>query len=186
MNYINIIWSNFAKFKNKSFLFLIMLLINSIFEILSVGAIYQTLVFLSDPINQKNNFIANYVFFKEYYIASILLTLVVIFILKNSLNIFFFNWQQSFLNHFDIYLSNKLFKNYLNKDFQDFSEKNSSYYIRNLTYEISNYKGVLQDLMNLIVEIILLFFILFFLFYINFYITLIISLTFIFFLSFFF
>ena len=179
MNYFNIIWSNLSEFKQKSFIFLIMLLTSSFFEILSVGAIYQVLIILSEPQTNKNFFFEKFNIFNENYISFILLTLVFIFIFKNLLNIYFINWQQKFLNIFDVYLSDKLFRYYLNKDYQEFSKKNSSHYVRNLTYEISNYKGALQDLMTLVVEIILFIFILIFLFYINLFGTLLICSIFI-------
>ena len=71
-----------------------------------------------------------------------------------------------FLNIFDVYLSDKLFSYYINQPFERYIKNNSSVYVRNLTVEMSNYKGVLQQLITLITEIILSFISLFLL-YIN-------------------
>ena len=173
------IWDTLDKFKTKSIIFGFILIITAIFETLGVGIIYQILKIITDENFIQNNYYLAYLKnnfnfnFNELYLAIISLILL-IFIIKNSLIVYFARWQQGFLNLFDIYISDKLFSYYINQPFERYLKNNSSIYVRNLTYETSNFKGALQILMNLLTEGIILTFISLFLLYSNPFATLII------------
>lgn len=166
------VWSTLDEFKTKSLIFGFILIITAIFETIGVGIIYQLLNVITDENFIKSNYYFLYLknkfeFNYNQLFFLLIFTILLIFFIKNSLIIFFAKWQQNFLNLFDIYLSDKLFSYYINQPFEKYIENNSSTYVRNLTYEMSNFKGALQNLMSLMTEIIILSFISFFLIYIN-------------------
>jgi ABC-type bacteriocin/lantibiotic exporter with double-glycine peptidase domain len=71
------------------------------------------------------------------------------------------------LNIFDVMISDKLFTYYINQPYERYLKNNSSVYVRNLTVEMSNFKGALQTLITLITESIIIIFITSFLIYID-------------------
>ncbi len=172
MKLLKKIWNTLGVYKTKSIIFGFILIITAIFETLGVGIIYQILKIISDENFIQNNYYFiylknNYNFNFNELLLAIISSILLIFIIKNSLIVYFARWQQGFLNLFDIYLSDKLFSYYINQPFERYLKNNSSIYVRNLTYEMSNFKGALQNLMNLLTEGIILIFISCFLLYIN-------------------
>ncbi len=172
MNLLKKIWSSLGPFKIKSIYFGLILIITAIFETLGIGIIYQIIKIIIEPDFINNNYylssLSNYLNISgDQFILLILFTILIIFIIKNTLIVLFAKWQQNFLNIFDVYLSDKLFSYYINQPFERYIKNNSSVYVRNLTVEMSNYKGVLQQLITLITEGIILSFISLFLLYIN-------------------
>ena len=172
MNLLKKIWNSLGPFKIKSIYFGLILIVTAIFETLGIGIIYQIIKIIIEPDFIKNNYylssLSNYFNISgDQFILLILFTILIIFIIKNTLIVLFAKWQQNFLNIFDVYLSDKLFSYYINQPFERYIKNNSSVYVRNLTVEMSNYKGVLQQLITLITEGIILSFISLFLLYIN-------------------
>ena len=172
MNLLKKIWNSLGPFKIKSIYFGLILIVTAIFETLGIGIIYQIIKIIIEPDFINNNYylssLSNYFNISgDQLILLILFTILIIFIIKNTLIVLFTKWQQNFLNIFDVYLSDKLFSYYINQPFERYIKNNSSVYVRNLTVEMSNYKGVLQQLITLITEGIILSFISLFLLYIN-------------------
>ena len=172
MNLLKKIWSSLGPFKIKSVYFGLILIVTAILETLGIGIIYQIIKLIVEPDFINNNyylsFLRNYLNISvDQFILLVLFTILIIFIIKNTLIVFFTKWQQNFLNIFDVYLSDKLFSYYINQPFERYIKNNSSVYVRNLTMEMSNYKGALQQLITLITEGIILSFISLFLLYIN-------------------
>tara|TARA_Y100000590_G_scaffold52483_1_gene55032 strand:- start:3983 stop:5698 length:1716 start_codon:yes stop_codon:yes gene_type:complete len=172
MNLLKKIWNSLGPFKIKSIYFGLILIVTAIFETLGIGIIYQIIKIIIEPDFINNNYylssLSNYFNISgDQLILLILFTIIIIFIIKNTLIVLFTKWQQNFLNIFDVYLSDKLFSYYINQPFERYIKNNSSVYVRNLTVEMSNYKGVLQQLITLITEGIILSFISLFLLYIN-------------------
>ena len=172
MKLLKKIWSTLGTYKTKGVVFGLILILTAILETLGVGIIYQILKIISDENFIQNNFY--FIYLKNYFklnynelLFTIVLLVLVIFVIKNSLIVYFARWQQGFLNLFDVYLSDKLFSYYINQPFERYLKHNSSKYVRNLTYEMSNFKGALQHYMNLVTEGIILIFISSFLIYIN-------------------
>ncbi len=172
MNLLKKIWSSLGPFKIKSVYFGLILIVTAIFETLGIGIIYQIIKIIIEPDFINNNYylssLSNYLNIRgDQFILLILFMILIIFIFKNTLIVLFTKWQQNFLNIFDVYLSDKLFSYYINQPFERYIKNNSSVYVRNLTVEMSNYKGTLQQLITLITEGIILSFISLFLLYIN-------------------
>ena len=172
MNLLKKIWDSLGQFKIKSIYFGLILIITAVFETLGVGIIYQILKIIVDPEFIDNNYFLSFI--GKYFnvnnnqlVLIILFSILIIFIIKNTLIVMFSKWQQNFLNLFDVYLSDKLFSYYINQPYERYLKNNSSVYVRNLTVEMSNYKGALQQLITLITEGIILIFISCFLIYIN-------------------
>ena len=172
MNLLKKIWTSLGPFKIKSVYFGLILILTAIFETLGIGIIYQIIKIIVEPDFINNNYYLSS--FRSYlnisgdqFILLILFSILVIFIIKNTIIVLFTKWQQNFLNIFDVYLSDKLFSYYINQPFERYIKNNSSVYVRNLTVEMSNYKGALQQLITLITEGIILSFISLFLLYIN-------------------
>ena len=172
MNNLNKVWEGLENFKNKTILFAFILLITAFFETLGIGVIYQILRIITDTGFIENNYYLTLI--KENLninnnelIIIILVSILLIFLVKNTLSVLFIKWQQNFLNFFDVYVSDKLFTYYINQPYEKYIKNNSSTYVRNLTVEISNYKGALQHLMTLMSEGIILFSICALLIYVN-------------------
>ena len=140
------------------------MLITAFFETLGIGVIYQVLRIITDLGFIENNLYLtsikeNLSINSNQLIIIILGTILFIFIIKNTLSVLFIKWQQNFLNFFDVYISDTLFTYYINQPYEQYIKNNSSIYVRNLTVEISNFKGALQQLMTLISEGVILIFI---------------------------
>ena len=172
MNLLKKIWTSLGPFKIKSVYFGLILILTAIFETLGIGIIYQIIKIIVEPDFINNNYylssLRSYLNISgDQFILLILFSILIIFIIKNTIIVLFTKWQQNFLNIFDVYLSDKLFSYYINQPFERYIKNNSSVYVRNLTVEMSNYKGALQQLITLITEGIILSFISLFLLYIN-------------------
>jgi ABC-type multidrug transport system fused ATPase/permease subunit len=157
MNNLKKVWSGLEKFKKKTVFFAFILLITAFFETLGIGVIYQVLRIITDLGFIENNLYLtsikeNLSINSNQLIIIILGTILFIFIIKNTLSVLFIKWQQNFLNFFDVYISDTLFTYYINQPYEQYIKNNSSIYVRNLTGEISNFKGALQQLMTLISE----------------------------------
>ena len=157
MNNLKKVWSGLEKFKKKTVFFAFILLITAFFETLGIGVIYQVLRIITDLGFIENNLYLtsikeNLSINSNQLIIIILGTILFIFIIKNTLSVLFIKWQQNFLNFFDVYISDTLFTYYINQPYEQYIKNNSSIYVRNLTVEISNFKGALQQLMTLISE----------------------------------
>jgi len=172
MDKLKKVWEGLENFKKKTILFAFILLITAFFETLGIGVIYQVLRIITDAGFIENNLYLtlikeNFNINNNQLIIVILVIILFIFIIKNTLSVLFIKWQQNFLNLFDVYISDKLFAYYINQPYEKYIKNNSSTYVRNLTVEISNFKGALQQLMTLISEGIILLFIGVALIYVN-------------------
>jgi ATP-binding cassette, subfamily B, bacterial PglK len=157
MKIIKKIWEGLEDFKSKTILFAFILMLTAFFETLGIGAIYQILRIITDVGFIENNLYLNLIkdnlqISNNQIIVLILVTILLIFIIKDTLSVMFIKWQQIFLNHFDINISDKLFTYYITQHYEKYLLNNSSTYVRNLTVETSNFKGALQHLMTLISE----------------------------------
>jgi ATP-binding cassette, subfamily B, bacterial PglK len=164
MNNLKKVWNGLENFKKKTILFALILLVTAFFETLGIGVIYQVLRIITDTGFIENNLYLgsikeNLDINNNQLIIVILGVILFIFIIKNTLSVLFIKWQQNFLNLFDVYVSDKLFTYYINQPYEKYIKNNSSIYVRNLTVEISNFKGALQQLMTLISEGVILLFI---------------------------
>ena len=104
MNLLKKIWNSLGPFKIKSIYFGLILIVTAIFETLGIGIIYQIIKIIIEPDFIKNNYylssLSNYFNISgDQFILLILFTILIIFIIKNTLIVLFTKWQQNFLFH---------------------------------------------------------------------------------------
>lgn len=148
--------------KNKIFVFFLLLIFSTFFELLSIGIIYPFIKILLNPDSLNNFGIVGENFLhasKKYSFKIIhvgLLCLLVIFITKNLFLIFFSWWKLKFSNIIQYNLANKLFKFYLNKSVLYHINSNSSIIIRNILNEVNNLQKIFYAFLELFFEIVVL------------------------------
>ena len=162
------------KVKMKKYLIFLffMMLIASILETLSIGAILPMMQFIfnSDEVFFLNS--ENFKFLKNSNdnetLIFMILVVVIIFLIKN-LVIFFNNYCQfNYVFNFKTKITSKLLDAYSNLKYQNYVLKNTSYYIKNLTLEVIALTPFFTQLLILTSEIIILIGITSFLFWVNF------------------
>ena len=171
----------------KRFLLLLfgLMLISTILEMAGLGFIFSIVGALS-PINTKSNlFVDRLSIFFELDKTEIFLYLLLFFLLFYIIKvtfIAFYNWSEgNFLYSYKEYLSSKLFREYLNQDFNYFYNRNSAEFIRNLILEADNFVLYLISILKLTLEVVIVIGIFCFLSYINFHFTIVITIFFLFF-----
>ncbi len=152
-------WSIISK-KNKNYFLLILILslIASLLEVLSIGIIIPVLSFILDPISLENFFfypylnkfinISNELVFTIYLI----ICLILVFFLKNFLLSIFSWFQISFINDLKVELSRKLYNIYLKLPYSFHLKNNSSILYRKIDFDISNASMTLSKFITLIIE----------------------------------
>ena len=103
------------------------------------------------------------------------ITIVIIFLIKNILNIFFNYVLVSFTRNNYYKFTNRLMNNYLKYPYQNFVKKNSNDLMKNITTETNMLVNLIQSLLMLISEICVAFFIYLVMLYVNLKITLFVS-----------
>ena len=103
------------------------------------------------------------------------ITIVIIFLIKNILNIFFNYILVSFSRNSYYQFTCKLMENYLKYPYQNFIKKNSNNLMKNITSEANMLVNLIQSLLMLISEICVVFFIYLVMLYVDLKITLFVS-----------
>ena len=171
--------------KRKKNLFLLMfcMFIASIFELIGLSLIFPISGLALDSSNtQSNFFINNLTSFFEISQEQVLNYALLLFFLFYFVKIFFLIWYMWFENKF-IYsfkenLSSRLFEKYINQNFNFFHGRNSSEFLRNITFGVDHVAIYLMSALKLLLENLVLLAILGFLTYMNWLLTLVIVLTF--------
>ena len=178
----------FNKYQKKSLLILFgFMLISTILEIAGLGLIFSIVGALSS-VNTKNSLFMDKLsaFFeldKTEIFSSLLLIFLLFYIIK-IVFLAFYNWFESnFLYSYRENLTSKLFREYLNQDFNFFYNRNSSEFIRNLITEAEHFVTYLISVLKLTLEIVILIGIFCFLAYINVYFAFLVSIVLLFFSS---
>ena len=104
--------------------------------------------------------------------------MVILFVFKNLLLIFLYNWQYSYSAKIQRNLSCDLLKKYIYLNYQYFLKENSSIYMRNVDSECTRFNNYLVSALSFVTELSLLIFIIGYLLYISFLSTLIILVVF--------
>ena len=157
--------NNISKLK-----FVIFSLINSLFETISLALIFS-IILLYFQNSQKLDFSIFSLDLKTINLNIITSFFIFIIITKTIYLNFFSWWRNSFVFKFNTEMSNKIFKSYLNRNYEFHLEKDSSEFVRNTFSETRIYSTILDIILKSFSEIVLLTFIIIFLFYYNFYIT---------------
>jgi len=172
------------KEKRKSLLLTLLLLIGMIFEVLGIGLLLPILTAILNPEILLENEITKSIFDflqindKDQIVKVALGSLLLVYLLKSAYLIFLSFYQNKFTSVLSSNLSNKLFKNYLYKDYAFHIKRNSSELIKNLQVEISNFSNFLISIISLITESTLAFSVIITLFFIEPLATLIVLLLF--------
>ena len=176
----------FNKNQKRSLLILfILMFVSTILEIVGLGFIFSIVGALSPENTKSSLFIEKFSNFFTLDKTEIFSTLLLVFLLFYTVKIIFlafYNWYESnFLYSYKENLSSKLFKEYLNQNFNFFYNRNSSEFIRNLITESDQFVTYLISALKLTLEIIIAIGIFCFLVYINLYFALFISIILLFF-----
>ena len=145
--------------KNKFFNIIILVIIGSIFETLSLYLIYQTIKYFSNP----QDYLVSESLFLEFYnfqnllkvdlIIFFLICLMITFIFKFLYFSFMYYNQLKFVNETNINLSTKILENYLFQNFKFHLRADSSKLLRNIRDEVSQFcHGAILQTINLITE----------------------------------
>jgi ABC-type bacteriocin/lantibiotic exporter with double-glycine peptidase domain len=169
------------KFKKKFLFNFFILLFAASLEFLSFAAFLPALIILfkKDTFIDYNyfNFIYIYLNFSNHYIFLIFCLLFVCFIyfVKNIFLGFAYWLNIRLASDIQIYLSNLLLNNYLNKPYIFFTNINSSKIIRNVLSEISVFtRSYLLAIFNILLEVLVFAFILLIIFSVNYKITILV------------
>ncbi len=157
--------NNISKLK-----FVIFSLINSLFETISLALIFS-IILLYFQNSQKLDFSIFSLDLKTINLNIITSFFIFIIITKTIYLNFFSWWRNSFVFKFNTEMSNKIFRSYLNRNYEFHLEKDSSEFVRNTFSETRIYSTILDIILKSFSEIVLLTSIIIFLFYYNFYIT---------------
>ena len=172
------------KEKRKGLLLTLLLLIGMIFEVLGIGLLLPILTAILNPEILLENEITKSIFDflqindKDQIVKVALGSLLLVYLLKSVYLIFLSFYQNKFTSVLSSNLSNKLFKNYLYKDYAFHIKRNSSELIKNLQVEITNFSNFLISIISLITESTLAFSVIITLFFIEPLATLIVLLLF--------
>jgi ABC-type bacteriocin/lantibiotic exporter with double-glycine peptidase domain len=166
-----------SKNKIKILYLIFVIIILAIFEVLSIGAIIP---FISSILSNKNFFLfdvfKDIIDFKSHdKIKYSLIIIFLVFLIKNTIVTFFIYFQSSVVNNIRKSLSERLYKSYLNIDYQFFLKKNSSEFIKNINLECEIFRYTLFTIITSISEIIIFISIISFLFFYNLYFSIIIA-----------
>lgn len=163
-------------------LILILIFLNLFLELLGLSLFVPLIKIIMNKeiYNQYQENYLNYEFFMNYsyidFLKVLLILIFFIFFIKNILLLISNLIQNIFFQKYQLNITDKLFKNYLNKEFKFFSNSNSSMILRNLRNETASSLIFLQAIIIFFTEILVLFGILTFLIYTNFTSTLLILL----------
>jgi ABC-type multidrug transport system fused ATPase/permease subunit len=154
--------------------------ISIIFDLLSFAIIVPIfdIIFLDDISNFKHSvFLENYSFLLYIFNNKLILLffVLVVFLIKNLLLIYFsFNSNKFFINH-EIRCRNELFQIFINNEYIFFLKKKSSNYITKIIDDVGRYKLYLVFLVNLFVDFLFVIIMIILLSYYNFYLILFFS-----------
>jgi ABC-type multidrug transport system fused ATPase/permease subunit len=143
--------------KKKTIIFIFLLLVATFLETLSLGIVYPLIKILINQSSTINFF--NLIEFKipnawTLYKISLYLVSVILFfyILKTLYLFFFYFWKSNFIYNLNNKICEKLMIKYLYSSFSYFFNKNSSDFIRSITYDSGNLNVGIDSYIKLIIE----------------------------------
>tara|TARA_Y100000590_G_scaffold470678_2_gene667684 strand:- start:1381 stop:3135 length:1755 start_codon:yes stop_codon:yes gene_type:complete len=159
--------------KQKKYLTIIFIfmLISMMLEALSIGIILPLISILLKG-NIDSNVFSNLFGFVNFEGKNLILfglfATLLIFVIKNSFLIFNHWHQSNFLEKINISLADKLYRNYLRRDYIFFLQTNSASLLRNLRSEVGSFKEYINRAITFYSEIIIFLGIVSVLFYVDF------------------
>lgn len=143
--------------KKKTIIFIFLLLVATFLETLSLGIVYPLIKILINQSLTINFF--NLIEFKIpnewtlYKISLYLMSVILFFYILKTLYLFFFYfWKSNFIYNLNNKICEKLMIKYLYSSFSYFFNKNSSDFIRSITYDSGNLNVAIDSYIKLIIE----------------------------------
>ena len=144
-------------------LLVLLLLMGMGFEVLGIGALLPILTAILNPdFLLKNEQIS--ILIEQFNISDhnqivkiALASLLFVYVFKSIYLVYLSYFQNKFLSHLTVNLSNRLFKNYLTQNYSFHINRNSSELIKNIQVEINYFSNYLISIISLITEITLVF-----------------------------
>lgn len=152
-----------SEYKKKSLLFIFFLIIATIFETVSIGAIFPLIELIVNGDFTKNIFglgVQNILNINDNpsLIKYLIISIIIIFLFKSIYLLFFNYWQLKFSQNIFKSLSTDLLYKYLSQPLKFFHKKNSSELLRNTFVECKNYANLISIILKLVVELLLVIF----------------------------
>jgi ABC-type multidrug transport system fused ATPase/permease subunit len=171
------------RIKEKKFLLVVFLIfLASLTEIFSIGLIIPLVSNFADPLYYLSisNIFKNIIFLKninvDFYPLFFLLLFVISYFIKAVIQVYTLKTQLNYSFNLGSIISEKIFNKYINLDYQEYLNRRSSDFIRNITTEVSAFvSSFLIPFLFLISELLILFLILSLLFFFEFKVTLFLS-----------
>ena len=147
----------YKKYKLKIYFYLLLSILGSVLEILSIGLLIPILNWVT---GSENKFTLFNIDFDNYFNLSVneifLIFLVIIFLIFLFKLIFFILFEifkNNFLLDLNNYLSSRIFKNYINRKYLYFINNNSADIINNIRSIDEYCNSVLTSLLKLVIDI---------------------------------
>lgn len=156
-----------AKDKKYLVILFIIITITTIAELINLGSIIALANFI---LNEKKfvEFISENLILRKFFneinydkLPIILITCAIIILFIKSILLLFFFWVKNrFLFHYEVKLKNRIFKNYLNQNYNFFLKNDQSELIRNINTEVGNFRFIaLQVPVQIIFDFLIIIFI---------------------------
>ena len=131
-------------YRYKTVIIGLLILVGTLFEMLSVGIIIPAIIFIINPTFSDNykiiKYIENISYFEGVNIAIIgIILLLIIYIIKTIYLALLSNLQAKYIFDIKIEISQIIFENYMNESYEYHISKNSAQLIRNMTTETSEF-----------------------------------------------
>ena len=152
--------------KKNIIFFIILMFMNTIFELLSLGAFIPILLVLFDENFLQNKILISVLpldFFisKNNLLIFFVLLLSGIYIVKSIFQIYFNHFRLKFITGLQVNLINDLYKRYIFQEYSFVTHINSPTIVRNLTGEVNGFVSrVLMPLINILIDFLTVFFVL--------------------------
>ena len=163
--------------KNIGILFFVLLL-STFVEMVGISSIPIFAIIITDS-SQLRDYLPSYInldffldFEKKKLIFFTSLSLLLIFIFKNLILTFINYFQAYTIKHLKINIYQKLFKLYINSNYEFHISQNPSFLIRNITSEVGRAANYILNVLNLIKEFLIMITIFFLLLFVDFKISL--------------
>lgn len=143
--------------KKNSIFFLILLLISTFFEGLSVALVFPLIKIVSDKnylfeIYESLGFLNLNIISNDKAVFFAVILIITAYTVKSLYLIFFSWWKSNFVLKINNYISNKLFKKYIFSPYSYFFSKNSSELIRNIYSESRYINQAIDAYFKLLIE----------------------------------
>ena len=152
--------------KKNIIFFIILMFMNTIFELLSLGAFIPILLVLFDENFLQNKILISvlpldFLISKNNLLIFFVLLLSGIYIVKSVFQIYFNHFRLKFITGLQVNLINDLYKRYIFQEYSFVTHINSPTIVRNLTGEVNGFVSrVLMPLINILIDFLTVFFVL--------------------------